>query len=58
MGREAAFELAAYVRESGDMPMVGVVLRCMYRCEERENCGVKAGFTCGIAAILSKFEGK
>lgn len=54
IGRDAALDLAAYVKSTGDMPMVGLVLERVYSSNHGEQNGVKAGFTCAIAALLSR----
>lgn len=53
-GREAAKQLADYVKTSGDMPMVGRALAQIYSDNSPRTSGVRAGFTYGIAGMISQ----
>ena len=54
LGREAALDLAEYVKRTNDMPMVGQVMESMYASRPGKPDGVKAGFTCALAALLAQ----
>ena len=57
LGREAAINLTLYVQKTGDMPTVAQVLREIYSDTSLRTSGIRAGFSCGIAGIMSKFPG-
>lgn len=54
LGRTAATELAAYVKQTDDVPMLGLVLSRMYADNSTGTSGVRAGFTYAIATMIVK----
>lgn len=53
LGRRAACELVNHTRESGDVPRFVCALAAVFGCESEGGCGVKTGFTFGVATLAT-----